>query len=137
MIRAAIRDTKIFKCKTITILVEESARFAQQGPAWGTQEWAENYRPARNAIESKNSYIKDRATTLGDKNCRLVRGAAATFMMIAFGAVSLNVNLIQALITRVSDPTYKPHKVAAQPCQRIGSLLCVEDEKQSNAPPKK
>ena len=56
MLTASIRDSKIFKCKMITIPLEESARFAQQSPAWGTQEWEEIYCPARNAIESKNSY---------------------------------------------------------------------------------
>ncbi|MDY2979895.1 MAG: hypothetical protein SOR94_07700 [Lawsonella sp.] len=106
MLTASIRDSKIFKCKMITIPLEESARFAQQSPAWGTQEWEEIYCPARNAIESKNSYTKDRAIALDNKNRRFVRGGAATFMMIAFGAVPLNVNLIQPLNTRVSDPTY-------------------------------
>lgn len=130
-----IEHTAVWKQKQLRIPVTEGAKFAQQGPAWGTQEWANIYRRGRNTIESRNRLVKNNRLAMGDHTRRLMRGFTNAAMIVALGAVAVNLHLISAFIADLSTgrPRVKRGSVQAQ-CERFTSLDTMR-EMASNSPP--
>lgn len=119
---------------SIIVPIERGAKFAQQGPAWGTAEWKKAYQPPRATIESRNDLLKNaRGAGIGDSTTRLVRGWAAQLFSVAIGVVAVNVRLIASWLSGqdTDDPGHEPVPPSDDPWKDM-SLRDVAD---ANAPP--
>lgn len=122
--------------KTVSIPFATGAKFAQQGPAWGTQEWATLYFRGRNTIESRNDLLKSgRYSSIGDQTTRMVRGFTANALFVALGAVSVNVGLIRRYLHRLVVNFGAKPTPPTPPETRISQEF-LEDRKRANAPPR-
>lgn len=130
-----IEDTAVWQRKQLRIPADAGAKYAQQGPAWGTQEWADIYHRGRNTIESRNRLLKNNRLALGDHTRRLVRGFANAALVVALGIVAVNIHLIDSFIKALSTGTPRAARVGRQAqCERFTSIETTRDMA-GNAPP--
>ena len=123
-----IEDTAVWQRKQLRIPADAGAKYAQQGPAWGTQEWADIYRRGRNTIESRNRLLKNNRLALGDHTRRLVRGFANAALVVALGIVAVNIHLIDSFIKALSTGTLRAARVGRQAqCERFTSIETTRD----------
>lgn len=119
---------------SLTIRITVQSKRFQQGPAWATQKWFDEYHRGRNIIESRNSLIKNASGIgLGDRTTRMARGFANHWLFIAIGCVATNVNLINNYFHRLwrgSNISPLP-----DPPGRIPQPEVVEEPGWPNAPP--
>ncbi|WP_414123482.1 hypothetical protein [Corynebacterium nuruki] len=117
---------------SVTIPVTAGAKFAQQGPAWGTPEWKSAYQPPRATIESRNAILKTGAGGgLGDTTRRMIRGFTAAAMFVALGVVAVNVTLIARFLARGATPGGAP----VPPSPSTGRGRPLDHDAAANAPP--
>ena len=122
--------------KTLRIPLHVGAKYAQQGPAWATKEWAALYHRGRNTIESRNDLLKSgRYSSIGDQTTRMIRGFAANAVFVALGAVSVNVGLIKRYLHRlVINFDTKPKPPTPPETRRVSDEFLSEIH-YANAPP--
>lgn len=122
--------------KTLRIPLEIGAKYAQQGPAWATKEWASIYHRGRNTIESRNDLLKSgRYSSIGDQTTRMIRGFAANAVFVALGAVSVNIGLIKRYLHRlVINFDIKPKPPTPPETRRVTDEFLSEIQ-HANAPP--
>jgi hypothetical protein len=95
--------------RSLTIPIEVGAKYAQQGPQWGTREWHARYTHPRETIESINAQLKSgRNELLGDHTRRPMAGIAAQSLLVSMLIVSHNIRTIQ---------TFKQHQLRGEPCR--------------------
>lgn len=122
--------------KTLRIPLHVGAKYAQQGPAWATKEWAAIYHRGRNTIESRNDLLKSgRYSSIGDQTTRMVRGFAANAVFVALGAVSVNVGLIKRYLHRLVINFDTKPKPPTPPETRRMSDEFLSEIHYANAPP--
>ncbi|AIL96477.1 hypothetical protein [Corynebacterium ureicelerivorans] len=121
--------------KTLRIPLEIGAKYAQQGPAWATNEWASIYHRGRNTIESRNDLLKSgRYSSIGDQTTRMIRGFAANAVFVALGAVSVNVGLIKRYLHRLVIHFDTPKPPTPPETRRVTDEFLSEIQ-HANAPP--
>ncbi|MHC2850522.1 hypothetical protein ACUXOC_001995 [Corynebacterium mucifaciens] len=121
--------------KTLRIPIEIGAKYAQQGPAWATKEWASIYHRGRNTVESRNDLLKSgRYSSIGDQTTRMIRGFAANAVFVALGAVSVNIGLIKRYLHRLVINFNAPKPPTPPETRRVTDEFLSEIQ-HANAPP--
>lgn len=121
--------------KSLSIPVTVGAKYALQGPVWGSQEWKDAFLPARNIIESRNDKLKNaRGVGVGNSTSRMIRGFIGQLLLAAVGVVSLNVQLIQGWL-KSQEKKSGPKGPGGRPRTPDLKPQSLRDVADSHAPP--
>lgn len=110
--------------RSVTIPIEAGAKYAQQGPQWGTDAWHAAYTVPRQTVESANASLKaGDHEVLADRKRRMVRGLAAQALIVGLLIVSHNIRALQTSRRTTEQETRGP----LQPARRAATDIPMDD----------